>query len=358
MNTNIQQPQQPQHPAQRRGNPVGNKIGWILSGVLVLALVAVVVVMMMQGGEPSPSTLAITVPGFFEVHEVKASPVAFLGGPLPSGAGNAGDDYRQAYDLYKEHHNEIGDAEENAAKLLKGEYTPTQAAITAMEAIYRHAAAGATKKEMKFSTPQDISVRAASDPAYRLGLVGDAVATLGDIYRVAKKYEEAEKVYRTAFIMGYHMTKEDVRAAMFTSGLGVQGEAIGGLGSLYSEWDKDKHKAELKAVEDYIPALEKANHDFTNKLGATWRKTPEPGDVFAVVEKDEDPAWRVEGLLLCGVIRYTHAKTKHAEGDQRKVKELIAEHLNDPNPYIKAAAVAARDLSPEGWKQVGTPPNP
>jgi hypothetical protein len=332
---------------------MGNKLGWILSGALVAALVVVIVVMMLQGGDPSPTTLAITVPGFFEVHEVKISPAPFLGGSLPSGPGNAGDDYRQAVDLYRAHHEQVGDAEEHVVDIIKGKFNPPEATVTALESIYTLVAAGATKKEMKYSTPQDISVRAAYDPASRLALVGDAMIILGDVRMGAKKYDEAEKAYRASFALGYQMTKEGSRALMLLEGLGVQGAAVGRLGDLYSEWDKKKYESTLNALEDYAHALDKVHKECQDKMNTLWQKKPEPGDVFAIVERDQDPTWRVEGLLLCGVIRYTHPT--HA-GNQRVDKELVDKYAADPNPYVRAAAMAARELTPEGWKQVGTPP--
>lgn len=199
--------------------------------------------------------------------------------------------------------------------------------MAVLEQIYSHVVAGAAKKEMHFMTPADITVRATCEPAYRLGLLGDAVNLLGDVHQEAKRFPEAEKAFRTAFILGYHMCKEDCRAVMqYPAGLGVQGTAIGGLGEIYSEWDKNKYADVIKYLEEYVVELNSVAESLRYKMEAMWRLTPQPGDVFAMVERDKDPAWRVEGLLLCGVIRYTHPT--HA-GNQRVAKKLIEQCLND-----------------------------
>ena len=337
-----------------RHNPA-NKIGWILSGVMVLALGAVVLIMSMGNDDSTPPTLSITKPGFFEVHEIKVSPAAFLGGALPSGAGNAADDYRQAVEIYRAHVSEFADAfdPKRRAEIAKGKYTPPLPVMNALEKVYALMAAGAAKKEMRYTTPDLIAVRYADDQASQLIRLGEPLAILADVYHGAGKFAEEEKVLWAMFILGWHMEREHVRATTAFQGLDVQGGAVGALGDLYSTWEPQNHASQMKAIQEYAPALDRLNRDYNDKLFVIWKKKPQPGDVFATVQRDQDRAWRVDALLMVGAIRYTHSGNT---GDQKVAQKLLAKYADDPDPYVKAAAVASRDLTSKGFDLVGTPP--
>jgi hypothetical protein len=331
---------------------MGSKIGWILSGVLVLLLATVMVVLWVTSSTATPPTLAITVPGFFERHEITLSPAGFLGS-LPSGAGDAADDYRQAAEIYHAHAQEFSDAIGNEPDLLKGAYKVPASVVRALEDLCAHVSAGAAKKEMHYTAADRIEVRYANEQATQLVHVADALALLAIVYDAAKKYDEEDKVIRAMFVLGWHMAQEDARATMVSQGLEIQGGAVGYLGDLYFKQDPKKYAVPLKALEDYRRELQRVFKDYKDKLFVVWRPVPNPGDVFAVVQRDKDRAWRVEALLVTGAIRFTHAKSA---GDQKVAQSLIEEYAKSPDPFVKAAATAARDLTEEGFTRVGTPP--
>jgi hypothetical protein len=339
--------------ARPRRMPSGAKLGWILSGALVLALAAVVLMFALGGEEPTPPTLAIAKAGFFDYQQVNASPVAFIGA-LPTGAGDAADDYRQAVEAYRAKAEAIIDAAGNRDQIAEGKYKPSAAAQDAMEKIYAHVAAGAAKKEMRYTTPELIAVRYANEPASQLVRLGEPLLTLAAGHMAASRHEEAEKVLRAMFILGWHMERERVRPGMTLHGMEIEGGAMGPLGDLYSTWQKDRHESQLKAMEEYGRELDRVAADCEHKLTKVlWRLTPNPGDVFATVERDKDRAWRVEALLIVGAIRFTHDKSA---GDQKVARSLLEQCSSDADPFVKAAAAASRALTQEGFAQVGMPP--
>jgi hypothetical protein len=337
--------------------PLGNKLGWILSGVLVLVLAVVVVVMSMNSSEESPTTLAITKPGFFEAHDVKMSPAPLLGGVEQSAPGDAAEDYRKAMAFYAENKSSIADVMDRWKEVQDGSYTIPDSVMATLQKIYEIVAAGAAKKEMHYSTPEMVQVRASYDPAIKLyWLAKDGpLDFLVQIYFHRKQYDQMEKVLRAELGLGLHMTREHVRALMGTMGWDIVNRVIATMQGLYGTWEPEKHGDLLKAAEDYGLAANKVSNDYANKLRVVWKATPEPGDVFAVVKRDQDRAWRIEGLLVCGVVRITHNK-RGREADLKQADKVIAQYINDPDPFLKAAAKAAAAMTPEEFKLVGTPP--
>ena len=66
---------------------------------------------------------------------------------------------------------------------------------------------------------------------------------------------------------------------------------------------------------------------------------------------DEDLAWRVQGLLTSGLIRFTAMGSR---GDKRRLKRLVDKYSGGDDPYLAAAAKAARDFTRKEFNVIGT----
>ncbi len=249
---------------------MGSKLGWILSGVMVAVLIVVLLVMGLSSS-PTPPTPAITRPGFFEVYRIELPIGPLVGGAEPSAPGDAADDYRQAAEVYRANLLAISDALDRRDDIEAGKHTPPPAAVAVLERLAAHVSAGATKKEMHFTRPADIAVRYADEQASQLVRLADALSVLAAIREAAKDYQAEENLLRAWLILGWHMTREGVRATMTLQGLEVQGGAVGYLGRLYSQWDPPAHSAVNAALEEYSQVLEKAHRHWGDKLYVVWR---------------------------------------------------------------------------------------
>ena len=291
-------------------------------------------------------------PESFELIEVTLSPAALLGGTEPNAPGNAADDYRKAIEVCKANADRIADAMDRMDEISAGKYKLSPSVMKTLETILDHVSAGAAKREMQFTTPQDLAVRYADDRAARLARVSEALVLLVNAYYSAKDYERLEKTLRAKLVLGWHMAGEHVRATMCLQGLEIQTQAAGAMRVLYGKWEKEDRAAVLKAAGEYEAAVRTAARAYRVKFSQVWKAMPQPEDVFAVLEADKDRAWRVEGLLLCGVIRFTRTEDAAV---QKAAAKFLETHADDKDPFVKAAAAAAAGLTKKAFEHVGDP---
>jgi hypothetical protein len=69
------------------------------------------------------------------------------------------------------------------------------------------------------------------------------------------------------------------------------------------------------------------------------------GDVFELAKRSKERMWRAEAILALGRLRF-FAGDGATASDQREATRLVTELAeSDPDPIIRAAAIAARDLT-------------
>lgn len=333
---------------------MGSKLGWVLSGVLVAAIIGFVVFKIMLPSPSSPTAETFRT-GFLELQRVDVSPAVVLGAE-PSEPGNAGDDYRLAVAVYRTNKDAIEQAidRELAGEITSGDYVPELPVMEAVRKINEHLTAGARKKTMRYCNPARIVVKFAYASAMELRDLSDAITVLDGVYRSTKNGAELEKVLHNQFALGWHMMNERARAVVVLRGLRTQMKAVNTLEDLYAswKWEPNRHVEQLKGCRQYARGLRKVLRFYENKWNIVWKPRPDPGNIFRIIERDEDRAWRVDALLVLGAIRYTH---KALRGDSRVTRKLIERFAKSSDPFEKAAAAAARDLTPEGFQQIAAP---
>jgi len=319
---------------------VGNKLGWIIAGVLVAALIIVIVLVALipkwQRSKPTRTTLA---KGFMELVTVKESPAVILGAE-PGEAGNAGDDYQKAVELYKANSTKLEFAE-NAGDMTE-----------LLKQIHAHVAAGAKKAKMEYTfvhTPKKFVIGYRHEPAVELQRLSHALELLGKHYLENDQYAEAELVYKDELVLGWHMVNERSRAHMVQAGINVQFLALRGLNSVYSNRDGENQKS-FQKLQTYSDSLEPLERAYSEKSRLVYSRKPEPGDIFNIVENDKDRAWRVQAILVAGIVRFTAA----SEGDVNYANELIKKYVDSNDKFEQAAAVAARDATEQDFELAGS----
>jgi hypothetical protein len=202
-------------------------------------------------------------------------------------------------------------------------------------------------------TPERLKVAVTYPPARELRSVAEAVDLLRAYRQGRRDYPVARGLLHDTFMLGWHMVTERACVDMVRTGSQIQARSLDRLRELYALWQPPDHAERVKAMREYAGRLGRCRAHHTNKLRLLWRTQPEPGDVFNVVRNDRDPAWRIQGLLALGIVRFTAA----SGGDVRCAQTLIAEHVDSAERLEAAAARAARDLTAAEFRRLGAAPD-
>ncbi len=338
---------------------MGNKVGWILAGVLTVGLLGVIAFKMFVPSPSEPSramlqsaTMDLAIVDF---------PIRNVLGWEPSESGNAGDDYARAVRLLNEKRSELAQSGRNLDEILDGTFSPPEPVLDTLKKIDAFIAAGSRKKTMRYTlvhTPAKLGVyfihpfmedlcshrNDPEPPSLSLSL-----EILGRVYVARRDYAAAESVFQHELMLGRHMMEERSLAGMIELGLRVQDRALDGLGSVYDS-DALNRPDRVKAVNGYYNALKDAWAAYDTKARLLRKVSPNPGDVFYLIKNDKDRAWRAQGLLTLGIVRFTSRK----RGDASKTASLLEKFASGKDPIEAAAAKAAKNLTVEEFRQLGS----
>lgn len=332
---------------------MANKIGWILAGVLVAGVGSMIAWKLL---EPARSSLSPNArdPEFLKLISFTL-PLEPLVGFQPLGSGNAGDDYKLAADLYVANKDLIESAMSDKKEIARGVGIIGSRTMAIIKQIHAHVSDGARKKQMRYTfvhTPTEFEVGYFYEPAAtNLQAVAEVVELLMIHHVGRKEYDQAAKVLKDNFVFGWHLVNERARVDLVMRGLWIQRRAAAGLLTIYSAPSGPRDPAKLKTARKYMDEINGVSEDYEHKHKAVWKVRPQAGDIYLVVEGDEDRAMRVQALLALGVVRYTH---RNRSGDVTRTNELLAKYVNSDDPMIAAAAKAARELTRIEFNVVGT----
>ena len=322
---------------------MGNIFGWVVSAVLVIAVVLLVVLPVALPTPAKPSAKVLGK-GFLEVYPVP--PISDLIGTTLEGSGNAGDHYVQAAQIYREHEDQL----KKLALPMRAARLPAQLP-DGVEQIITHIRNGATRPTMSYTfvkTSKEITVEADYAPASELENVANVALNAATFYAVrANDVQRAIDICQAVAVMGWHMAEERAIADMTMKGLMVQIEAASTLGQFYEMVGQTEN---ADAAQNYSGSLRRANSEFNAKYKVVFGTMVIPGDVFYIAENDKDRAWRVRAVLSLGMVKFSAARS----ADKRYNKKLIERFMEDDDPLIQAAALAARHLTKLQYRVLGT----
>lgn len=317
---------------------MGNKLGWIIAGgIVVLFLVVIVLVAVLSG---SNVTSADQMPGLVAFREVSI-PVAEIAGFTPDGDGNAGEDYKKAIDLAARRHKAI------AVELHSGNMST---ALQVMAWIKK----GAKKKKMEYvgtCVAAEFTVAPGFGPAMDIGSAAGTAERLAEVYADRKQYAKAAEAMRHSFVMGWHFVGERAHIATVRAGISAQVHALERLGPIYSKWEG--HEGDLEKVEAYKRKLEPFKEYYGiggKKMRLLWNIKPHPGEVFYAVKRDKDRAWRVRALLTLGLLKHT----ADTSADAKYARTLIDQFVEKGGKLEKKAAKAAKEFTVLDAKAIGS----
>ncbi|MBI5725137.1 MAG: hypothetical protein HZA50_14350 [Planctomycetes bacterium] len=329
--------------------PLGNKVGYLIAGLLVVGIGAFLTIKLVFPGPSDPvnvtqAMLELKIPG----------PVAAVIGSEPSGSGNAADDYTAALQLSKACNQDVQNSSEKVAQSGGRFEVLDDAVVQKLKAIDDKIAAGAAKAKMDMVKPEDLAYTQnfpLADDFINILFVNQLI--LARYYFDKKDFASCEKVLLHLFTMGWHMMNERAKMQITLFGMSIQQQVLTAnpticLTKLYQTWPtKQAREKELQA---YDSSLFSAKLEADKKRQYLWCTTPKPGDVFRMIEGDKDKIWVVESLLILGNIKFSAAE----RGDIRYANKLMDEFINDKDPLKAAAAKAAKNLTLDEYKSSGT----
>lgn len=304
---------------------MGSKLGWIISGAIVLSMVVLLTFVFGWGPSLGNATAATLGPGKLDAIVMDLDPAKVIKVPSGSGAEKtyaalitealAGGDPRDFVDYAKA----VSEPEKN--QRLRSLLAKLQeAADQGMD----------SSVELNFS---ELPVRAATEFT-----TGDFLKTLGKIATTAAmslnadgKKAEADKAARAGLLYGLRLWKHGTYRPYKLAGLFVTGDGLAALGRIHED-DKDKAQA-CKELNDIRKdagikwdAKEKALIRNLNNLN--------PRDLANLAEKDQDRAWRLEGAIWLGIAQWSNASGGQRTAIQSFLKKLSA----SDDPLLAEAA--------------------
>ena len=331
---------------------MGSKLGWILAGVLVVGIVGAVIILGF-GSSHSPPRETLKE-GILDLKTIDAKLLIDVVGSQPSGSGNAGDDYAAAGDL-AEKEKAVFDKAAPAVD-HPGDKPPEigQGDLDTLRKIASHVSTGAGKKELKYvfvHTPKSLDVHVRIPNVDKLRTAATAMRILGDYYLLTKKNTLAEKVYRDLLVFAWHLQTERQHTYVLQASLDLHGRALLGLKRAYSA-PGNRNEGKLKALKAYEMAVDDLSTFYWDKRNICWSIHPWAGDVFNIIENDKDKAWRVQAVLALGIVKFRPRSV--TDGDVDYAKALLGKLVGAQDPVIAAAAKAAKDLTIEDYRGLGT----
>ncbi len=331
-----------------------NPAFWVISIVGILLIVGIACKIIFFPGY-APPTFSMGA-GFMANRRPAPTAATAVLGTLPSQGGNAAEEYERAISIMIK----------NEKQLTKiGEYIDRRPELNASdldlcESIADEVIAGSKKKEMRYIERQLKKLPDNRFPCARFILTKstydggrDVVSDLANLtspldylyahHFTKKNFDEALRVRKAQFTLAWHMSNEPSRVAVLLTGIDLM---IGNCEQLERLYNEMGNSGMASSTATYRDKLQRLLPDLQEKFNKIWKLqntdgnlTSPTGDIFNIIQNDDDVAFRAEGLILLGAVKYFDFGKR---GNVKKTESLIKEYIQSDNPILRAAAKAAK----------------
>jgi hypothetical protein len=316
----------------------GNSLGWTISAALV-ALCAAWLYIIANASAPTAATdFSKDERNFAAIALPTPPPQALPSGAAPSDAAAL---YRRAIDLV------LSDRPtyDNFARL--GTLSSSVASKLDAVDLLIQAAPARDVKLFNANPPEIVNYNRDKPPLDALQLLGRVcIDRLGLLNQRANKKEEALKHYQAGFALGWNLATERLTYEELALGLELIAKSSAGmervdqtdLAAGLREFDRRR----IDYVRERIDPIMRITRGIDARIvGAST------GDIFQLARRSNERMWRVEAILALGRVRY-FAGAGGTRANQANAMKLVRElAATDPDPIIRTAAAAARDLTIE-----------
>lgn len=320
----------------------GNRLGWMLAaGLVIVMIVAIAAAYVVTGKRTEPTAFSRDSANLAEI-KLPRNPRELL--PPQSRDADAGDIYWRAVADYQKNINEY----ERLATTFDAKRALALDGVKAVleAADYRRAALFAGRLEAAVGYGSRPGVIA-------LHRVGAVVSRLGTDYAQKAQFEDARKYLLASYVLGFHLCDQRMSRLQLSAGLGLMAQSATVLKQIENA---DGNAAGGKRYEEFVSAYQSYYAERVEPMERVLTSidpkvlSTHVGDVFEIVDNSQERVWRVEGVLKLGMFKYY----TNTAGDRRAAVSKVKSMLDDPDPAVKAAALAARELTIAQYRTIGS----
>ncbi len=320
----------------------GNRLGWLISAILVLAMAGVIVTTCIVTSRRTEPTEFSRDPANLAAIQLPIDPHTLI--PEPARDQDAGDLYWQAVFDYRAHPEDydrqsVGFTLQTATELV-GVKVATDAADHRRAGIFTHRV--------------DAAVGYGATPALNaLQQIGALLARIGTEYADKHQYADAKRYLRAEFLLGLRLYDERMTRQQLSTAMGMMAQAATILSQI-AVYQDDKPQA--IRLTDYVKAQRVYGAERIEPIARVITSVDPSvhpkhvGDVFVIAKQSAERIWRVEATLKLGMYKYN----TNTAGDRRAAIREVRQLMTDPDPAVAAAARAARELTLESYRTLGS----
>ena len=320
----------------------GNRLGWKISAILILVMAGTIAVTCIVTGRRTEPTEFSRDPANLAAIQLPIDPHTLI--PEPARDEDAGDLYWQAVFDYGAHPEDYDRQSANFTLQTAAELVGVKSAMDA--AAYRRASI--------FTNRVEAAVGYGSTPALTaLQQIGALLARIGTEYANKHQYADAKRYLHSEFLLGLRLYDERMTRQQLSSAMGMMAHAA----TILSQIARDQDDQPLASrLDDYLKAQRTYNTNHIEPIARVITSidpTIQPkhvGDVFILARQSAERVWRVEATLKLGMYQYN----TNTAGDRRAAIREMRQLMADPDPAVAAAARAARDLTLESYRTLGS----
>ncbi|MEM8873473.1 MAG: hypothetical protein AAGD32_04360 [Planctomycetota bacterium] len=321
----------------------GNRNGWIIATFLLLALVALLALTYVGGGNTGRTALSLE-PANLERLQLPARDEQLDRMVPATTPGDGGALLAGATAQVVERPGLLEDFLGQGGRADPASVEPILATVR-----------DATGRESLtlFRDPAAVLVYPRNDTRQELRAIknlGKALLHAGLLRETRGDLEAATADYEAAFLLGRRLFQQRLVEEQLHYGVMLMREASEGLASVRESagGDSTVPRAVAKALQTWqAERLEPMRQVFLVEDAAVTGV--HVGDYIALAEASEEPVWRIESVLTLGRHRFNAARRPDQVAAEAEVFRL-AQEASDP--HVRAAAQQARDLDLPGHRMV------
>lgn len=318
---------------------LGNRVGWLLALIVLIAESAGVYYALSLDAHAKPTAAASPE----SLAEIKLPSVpTFLFSE--TGTADAGALYRAAVTDYLTRSGEIETMIRDSDRAALGALPALDKILAARTAQPGPIFAGQLDQIIDYGEPNTLqAIARLGHAAYRTGALQG---------RRAQDRARAMEYYQAAFALGRRLANERLTWREYDAGVSLMSSS--GAAMVVELRKLPDRVPDAEALQTYLDAQLAQYKQFLQTFEVLYTNNEtkiatHAGDVFAFATDAQEPMWRVEAILKLGRMRYNVGNPPHT-GNQRHAVRLLKQLKDASDPKISRAANVALDLTVEQFR--------
>ncbi len=319
----------------------GNRLGWLISAVIVALIVGAFAWASYAAGRTTPPSEFSQKTENFDALEFPGDPAHLLTiADMKSRDG--GELYWTAIKTIRDNPDIYENAKADLTRV--SEYTVLEPIL---EAAHHPTA------DIFRSRPDAVVKFGKKPPLDAIEKAGTLCRGIGIQYAKQNKFEEATRYLTASYVLGLRLFQDRQCRRQLDLGMGLMGTSASQLAIIAKLEKKD---AMQKKLEDFGTAYLAFDRERVKPVERIITSIDPKvsrehvGDVFKLAHESREKVWQLESILRLGMYKYNSPLA----GDRRAALRAIREFAKSEDPAIQSAAIAARDLTVEDYRRLGT----